>query len=196
MRGRSLFGTYQEVLLAHAAERMLGDRDRKGGPEAPAEQLLEIVLPGRRPRQHHGRVLALDLRVGVMHRVAIAVPGRLADIDEAHQPIGRLVERPRAKRRAVTAFMHRCEQAGEHDAVRQHRRQHEDRPVRQVDHAAACADGGEVADQIGETHPVAAPRQLLAVLLVDKLEWIKRHFLTLHRRSPGSVRFPVPDRLK
>ena len=77
------------VLRPHAPHGVLGDDDRERGPEPPAEQLLEIVLPSGRARQHHRRVLALDLGVGVVHRVAISVPGRLADVDEAHQPIGR-----------------------------------------------------------------------------------------------------------
>ena len=184
MRDRSFFGTYQEFLRPHAPHGVLGDDDRERRPEPPAEQLLEIVLPRGRARQHHRRVLALDLRVGVVHRVAISVPGRLADVDEAHQPIGRLVEPARAERRAVAAFMHGSEQAGEHDAMQQHRRQHEDRAVGEIDHEPADPDGGEMAAEMHEADPVVAPRQRFAGLLVDQLERIERHIPAQHGQPP------------
>ena len=157
------------ILRTHRSQGMLGDRNRKRRPEPPAEHLLDIVLPGRRPRQHHGRVLALNLRIGVMHRVAITIPGRLADIDEADDPIGSLVEPAGAERGSVAAFVHGREQAREHDAVRQHGRHHQDRPVAQIDQNAAATDRRKMTAQIGQTDQVAAARELLALLLVDNL---------------------------
>ena len=163
---------------------MLGDHDRKGRPQTPPEELLAIVPPRRRARQHHRRVHSLNLRVGVMDGMAVAVPGGLDNVDEAHEPIDGFVEPPRAKGGAVAALVHRRKQAGKQNAVHEHHRDHEKRAGGQVDAGSAHADSAKMAAEIAESDPVVATGQLLAILLVQELERIKHHFLALHRRIP------------
>jgi hypothetical protein len=82
--------------------------------------------------------------------------------------------------------MHGSEQAGEHDAVQPHRRQHEDRAVGEVDRVPADPDGSEVAAEVHEADPVVAPRQRFARFLVDQLVRIERHIPAQHGQPATS----------
>jgi hypothetical protein len=86
----------------------------------------------------------------------------------------------------VAAFVHGSEQAGEHDAMQPHGRQHEERAVGEVDRVAADPDSGEVAAKVHEADPVVAPRQGFACFLVDQLERIERHIPAQHGQ-PASI---------
>src|ERR1700683_869823 len=175
-----LLGNVPGVLRAHGSQRVLSDGHRKRRPEAPAKELLDVVLPGRGARQHHGWVLALDLRVGVMHGVAISVPSRLADVDKAHEPVSKFVEPARAEGCAVAALMHWRKQAGKDDAVNEHRRKHEQCAVGQIDQKPCAADRGKMTAEVGQSLQIAAAGKLLAGLLVDQPKRIHYHFRTIH----------------
>ena len=56
--------------------------------------------------EFHRWIHALDLRVGVVDGVTVAVPGRLDDVDEAYQPVDRFVQPAGTERGPVAALVH------------------------------------------------------------------------------------------
>ena len=147
--------------------------------------------------KHHRGIHALDLRVGVMDGVTVAVPGGLDDVDEAHEPVDRLVEPARAERGAVAAFVHGREQAGEQDAMHEHHRQHEQGAARQIDAGSTHPDRGKMPAEIGQSDPIIAARELLAVLLVNELKRVKHHLLAFHTENLlRALRIPLRSPLE
>ena len=118
---------------------------------------LENVLPDRRrASQHHFRILTLDLGVGVVVGVLIAVPERSADIDKAAKPKHTLIEPSAAKCGSVTGLVQGPIEKSDGYTMTEHGRDHPRGAEAQMDEPSEEGDGTKMYAQIDEPEPVGS----------------------------------------
>ena len=130
-----------------------------------AGDVVDVIDPGRRARQHELGVFAELLRMGVMAGVVVAEIGRRPDDQNAGDPVHGFVEPTRPEGRPVAGFVHRREQMSQYDAMQEHGRDQPARSRRQIDQGAGAEDDRHVSAEIHQTvtvGPFGEGLQLLA----------------------------------
>ena len=118
---------------------------------------LENVLPDRRrSSQNHFRILTLDLGVGVVVGVLIAVPERSADIDKAAKPKHSLIEPSAAKCGPMAGFVHGPIEKRDGYTMTEHGRDHPRGAEAQMDEPSHEGDGAKMHAQIDESGPIGS----------------------------------------